>query len=106
MHKVSWRGMWRACSLIRATLLLLQMHRAPAVDPAEAPVIRFLFPPPGPPWAVIRDWNDELPVRVDARDFASRWLDMGCSLTLLLHGTCAERACAALRSALARPARR
>jgi hypothetical protein len=92
----------RACSLIRATFMLILTH---AVDP-EAPVIRFLFPPPGPPWAVIRDWNDELPVRVDARDFASRWLDMGCSLTLLLHGTCAERACAALRSALARPARR
>ncbi len=96
--------MWRG-SLIRATLLLLQMHQAPAVDP-EAPLIRFLFPPPGPPWAVIRDWNDELAVRVDAQDFASRWLDMGCSLTLLLHGTCAERACAAMRSALVRPALR
>jgi hypothetical protein len=48
---------------------------------------------------VIRAWNDDLAVRVDARDFASRWIDLGCSLTLLLHGTCAERAFAALQSA-------
>ena len=83
-----WAG--RAALLL---LLLLRMRQAPATelegDRAPAQALRFLSPQP---WAVVRLWGEELPVRVDARDFRAEWLDLGCSLTLLAHGVCAERA--------------